>query len=343
MAQIRTAAQLTRLVRAIVTAAGAPATHAEIVATSVVDADLTGHESHGVLRIPSLVEAIGKGSLKPAATPFVVHESPSTAVVDGAATFGHVGARVATDLAIQKAGSAGLAGVSLTRVTHAGRIGEWAELGAGHGLITMVAASRAHSTGTLAPYGGRVGAIGTTPTAWAIPRLEGRPPILLDFATSAVAQGKLQLARATGQSVPPGWILDAEGRPTTDVEEFFRGGALLPFGGHKGYALSVITAMLAVGLSGGDLLDPSEHGSCLFIMCVDPEAFRPADQFGRAIEEIAARLKAVPPAEGFDEVLLPGEPEARSRARRSQEGIPVTDATWEALEATARRLGVPVE
>ena len=173
-----------------------------------------------------------------------------------------------------------------------------------------------------------------------MPRPGGQPPILLDFATSAAAQGKLMVARAKHEPVPQGWILDAEGRPTTDVEDYFAGGVLLPFAAHKGYALSVIVELMAVGLSGGDSVAKTDRGSCLFIACFDPGAFRPDDLFGESVERIAGRLKAVKPADGFEEVLLPGEPEARTRDQRLHEGIPLPDATWEAICAVARELGV---
>ena len=110
-----------------------------------------------------------------------------------------------------------------------------------------------------------------------------------------------------------GWILDSEGRSTTDVEDYFAGGVLLPFAGHKGYALSVIVELMAVALSGGDSVPKTERGSCVFVACFDPGAFRPDDLFGESVERVASRLKAVKPADGFDEVLLPGEPEARAR------------------------------
>jgi LDH2 family malate/lactate/ureidoglycolate dehydrogenase len=345
---IRTADELRQLVTSILLAAGAPASHAAIVAHSVVDSNLAGHDSHGVVRIPHLVMDALSGKLKAASSPRVTQDKPSTATVDGGSTFGHVGCHLATGMAIRKARATSIAAVALTRANHTGRIGEWAEMGADAGMVTLVLGSRANSSrgtpgGTLAPFGGRTGALGTSPIAWSVPRRDGRPPILLDFATSAVAQGKLQIARPKGASVPLGWIIDSEGRPTTDVEAFFHGGAQLPFGGHKGYALSVMVALMSIGLSAGDELDPAEHGSCLFVVCVDPAAFRPAEDFLDFVEETAARIKAVPPAEGFDEVLLPGEPEARSRIARLRDGIPVPEEIWADLLKSAQSVGLNPE
>jgi LDH2 family malate/lactate/ureidoglycolate dehydrogenase len=184
--------------------------------------------------------------------------------------------------------------------------------------------------------------LGTHPVAWAMPRGDGQAPILLDFATSAAAQGKLMVARAKGEAVPEGWIIDRDGRPTTNVEDFYAGGVLLPFAGHKGYALSVIVELLAVGLSGGEVVPPSERASCLYVSCVDPNVFRPDGGFVETVERVAGRLKSAPTAEGFSEILVPGEPEARTREQRSREGIPLPDATWEAIAGVARDLSVAV-
>ena len=334
------AEQLTRQARAIFRAAGASDENAEIVTHSLVDANLTGHDSHGVIRIPFYVKEIQEGRLRAAATPTVARETASTAVIDGAATFGQVGSRMAADLAIRKGRESGLGGVAAMNCHHTGRIGEWVERVAGAGMVGMAVTANPGGPYQVAPFGGAKGALGTNPIAWAMPRAEGRPPILLDYATSAVAQGKLQVARAKGEPVPPGSIVDAEGRPTTDVEDFFAGGLLLPFAGHKGYSLAVVVQLLAVGLSGGERADG--RGSCLTVLAIDPGAFRPPDEFARYAETVAERLKAVPPAPGFSEVLVPGEPEARTREARSRDGIPLPDRTWEAIQATARELGVSV-
>jgi LDH2 family malate/lactate/ureidoglycolate dehydrogenase len=340
--QVRSAQELTELGLNIFRAATASEENARGVVGSLIAANLAGHDSHGVIRIPSYVEDIQKGRLLPDGEPFITHETASTAIVDGASTFGQLGAGLAAQTAARKAREAGLAGAAAFRCHHTGRIGEWAELGASHGMITMVAASGAHGPHQVAPFGGKSAALGTNPIAWGVPRRGGQAPILLDFATSGAAQGKLMVARAKRDPVPAGWILDSEGRATTDVEDFYQGGVLLPFAGHKGYALSVIVELLAVGLSGGEIVPRTARGSCLFVACIDPAAFRPDRGFEETVENVAGRLKSVPPAEDFQEVLLPGEPEARARAQRSEQGIPLPDATWEAILAVARDLGVAV-
>lgn len=337
--QIKSTQALQELGIAIFKAAGATTENAEGVTSSLISANLTGHDSHGVMRIPSYIEEINNGRLQPAATPKITQEKSATAIVDGASTFGQLGARLTAQTAARKAREVGLGSAALYRANHTGRIGEWAELGASQGMITLVTAAGVFLR-MVAPFGGRDKALGTNPIAWAVPRPGGQPPILLDFATSAAAQGKLMLARAKHEPVPQGWILDAEGRPTTNVEDYFAGGVLLPFAAHKGYALSVIIELMAVGLSGGDSVVKSESGGCLFIVCFDPGAFRPNDLFDESVERIAGRLKAVKPAKGIEEILLPGEPEARARDQRLREGIPLPNATWEAICAVARELGV---
>ncbi|MGI8858104.1 MAG: Ldh family oxidoreductase [Thermomicrobiales bacterium] len=340
MVQVRDAETLGDLSRAIFRAAGATAENADGVTRSLIGANLAGHDSHGVIRIPSYIEDINNGKLRPANEPFVSHETPATAIVDGNSTFGQVGARMTATIAARKTKEVGIAAASAFRCHHTGRIGEWAELGAREGLITFAAASGAHGPYQATPFGGKSKALGTNPFSWAIPRANGQPPILLDYATTGGAQGKLMVARARKEPVPEGWILDKGGNPTTDVEEFYGGGMLLPFAGHKGYAMSVIVEMLAVGLSGGQSVAPTERGSCLFVCCIDPGTFRADEDFLENVENIAARLKSVAPAEEFDEILLPGEPESRSRADRSEKGVPLPDATWDAITAVARDLHV---
>ncbi len=334
------AEELRTLGAAIFAALGATPENAAGVMESLVGADLAGHPSHGVLRIPSYVEEIRAGTLRPAAVPTVTHETPATATIDGAATFGQIGARLGATLAARKARDLGLGAAATFGGAHTGRIGEWAEVGAREGFITFAAASTAHGPMIVAPFGGAQAALGTNPFAWAIPRAGGEPPILLDYATSTVARGKLLVARAAGKPSPEGWILDRDGQPSTDVEDFFAGGVLLPFAGHKGYAMAVIAEMLAVGLGGGQTTPPDEPNNCLFVACFAPAAFGPADRFAESIERIANRLTEQPPAAGSEGVLLPGDPEAISRRERERDGIPLADATWAAIATVARDLGV---
>ncbi|MFN8522780.1 MAG: Ldh family oxidoreductase [Chloroflexota bacterium] len=321
-------------------AAGASQANADGVVSSLISANLAGHDSHGVLRIPYYVSEIQNGRLNATATPRIVKETPSTAVIDGVATFGQIGARMSADVAVAKARQTGVASVAAMHCHHTGRIGEWVERVAAAGMVGMASTAGPRGPYSVAPFGGAQGALGTNPIAFAMPRSGGQPPILLDYATSAVAQGKLQVARAKGAPVPEGAIVDKDGNPTTDVERYFDGGLLQPFAGHKGYAMGVIVELLAVGLSGGEMVAPSERGSCFSITAINPTAFREEGEFQDYTDSVATRMKETRPSPGFSEVLAPGEPEARTREERTRDGIPLAERTWDELCATASKLGV---
>jgi LDH2 family malate/lactate/ureidoglycolate dehydrogenase len=335
--------RLTKVASDIFRAAGASAENNECVTSALVGANLAGHDSHGILRIPAYVADIKRGRLDPKATPEVVHETGASATIDGGQTFGQVGARAAADLAIEKARSAGIAAVTAMHCHHTGRIGEWVERVAAAGMVGFATTAGPYGPYSVVPFGGAEGALGTNPLAWAFPRAAGKPPILLDYATSAVAQGKLQVARAKGEPVPPGCIIDKDGNPTTDVEAYFAGGHLLPIAGHKGYALSVVVELLSAGLSGATRIPPEQRAGSFFVLAMSPSAFLPAADFEAYVERVADRLTSVPPARGFSGVLVPGTPEASTRETRLREGIPVAERTWEQLQETASGLGISID
>ncbi|MFI6823453.1 Ldh family oxidoreductase [Micromonospora sp. NPDC050187] len=333
------AQDLRRLVLDLLGRAGTPDDIADVVADSLIGADLAGHGSHGVLKLPSYLRDIELGRLKPPARPFVVDDGPATAVLDGAGGYGHLAARLAVDLVLDKAGHCGLAAVVVSHAHHTGRLGGWSELIAAAGLIGMLTGGEGQGPWKVAPHGGASGAMATNPVTWAVPRAAGEPPVVLDYATSVVSIGKLQIARAAGaETVPPGWLLDEQGQPTTRLEDFFTGGHLLPFGGHKGSALALIAELLAVGLSAGDRFGGGERSSCLFVLAVDPGRIRPPAQLHQFVDSTVQRLKSVPGAAETAEVLVPGEPE--QRARESAPGVTLPDAVWRSLCTAAAGLGV---
>ena len=235
---------------------------------------------------------------------------------------------------------------------HIGRLGEYSEMAHNAGMIGMVlaggfgGAGGAGNTG-VAPYGGARAAFGTNPISFGLPAGE-QPPVMVDFATSAVAGGKVSLSRAKGVPLPPNCILDKDGNPTTDPEDFYAGGVLLPFGGHKGYGLAVVIELLGQALTGADTLGGETMGGgyrragSLFV-AIDPGVFRPADGFVAAADATLKKVKSVPPAPGFDEVLIPGEPERRTRARRLLEGVSMPDSSWEALREIGTRYGIDID
>ena len=334
-----TAARLRELIASIFVGTGAPADTADEVAAVLVDNNLAGHDSHGLLRVPEYVAAIREGAIAPTARPEVVRETPATAVVSGNWTFGQLAANFAADVAIEKASAFGVAAVGLIDANHTGRLAAFTERGAQRNVVMfMTSGSGAQFITT--PYGGRQPALGTNPIAFTVPNGDAAA-ITLDYATSAIAAGKIKVARARGEQLPPGAIVTKDGSPTTEPEEFFNGGFLLPFGAHKGYALAVIAELLSGALvGGGQDGDATRRRTGVFIWAVHAGAFHSEARYREAVASTVTRLGSVPPAEGFEKVFVPGELEERSRSRRLREGIPVPDRTWQEIVRILEELGI---
>lgn len=340
------ATRLADLARAMFIAAGAPAESAERMAAALVDANLAGHDSHGVIRIPQYVEAIRSGEIVAAARPQIVQETEASAIVDGHWGFGQVTTAFATHVAVAKAKRAMLAAVGVIRLHHTGRLGEYPTMAAANGVVLLLFGGGLGGFPLAAPFGGRQAALGANPIAAGFPLGSGRSPLIVDFATTTVAEGKIRVARDAGQQLPPGAILNRDGLPTTNPNDFYNGGMLLPFGGHKGYGLALVAEMLTAALVAPSRWSEEGRGgpvfgrSGLFMLAIDPAIFGTRAEYERIAEETVAHLKSIPPAPGFDEVLIPGEPEARSRMQRLRDGIPLAAATWQAIVAAATDLGV---
>jgi LDH2 family malate/lactate/ureidoglycolate dehydrogenase len=330
--------QIEKLSAGIFKAVGAPVDIAEHVARSLVESNLLGHDSHGVLRIPSYLESIEKGTTVPAARPSVLQETETTASVDGNQAFGQISAHFATTVGIEKARAHNVAAVSVTRCNHIGRLGEYTELAARHGMFAFMAGGT-YNSGAVAPFGGASRVLGTNPISFALPG-GNNEPVVADIATSVAAEGKLRVARAKGQPVAPGTILDKDGNPSTNPNDYYAGGVLLTFGGHKGYVLSVIGDLIARYVSGGELTAPDGISFSNFLVVINLEAFRPLADFEKAVTARLGEIKAAKPAPGFDEVLLPGEPERRTRAKRAEEGIALPDDTVNQLSQIATKYGL---
>jgi LDH2 family malate/lactate/ureidoglycolate dehydrogenase len=325
----------------VLTALGAPAATAELVARSLVESDLRGHDSHGVRRLVPYAALVRAGTVRATAEPRVLPGTPpAVAVVDGQDAFGQLTARAGTAEVVRRAEQAGVAVAVLRRCQHVGRLGEYVEEVAAAGHVAM---ALANADPTVAPWGGRDRMLGTNPFAWAVPVAEGAVPLVVDFATSATAEGKLGVARAAGQQVPPGLIVDADGQPTTDPDDFYAGGALLPFGGHKGYGLGLVADVVAGLLSGtGSASAPGYDGTFgTVLIAVRTATFVDVDEFTRDVERLRARLRAGAPAPGTERVLVPGEPEWTTRASRLEHGIALAPGTRDELDQLAAELGVP--
>ena len=333
------AERLQSLARRVFTAAGAPRHIAAAVAEILVNADLTGYDSHGVMRIPEYLRAIEKGALDPAAEPAVTKETTQIVLLDGRQGFGHYAARLAMQKAVAKARQGDIGAVSLIRAGHQGRLGEYAEQAARAGCIGLITSGRGGpGQESTVPWGGARGVLGTNPMAAGVPAGEGQP-FVLDYATSVVAGGKIGLAHSQGADLPEACIVDKHGRPSARPADLFDGGFLLPFGRHKGYALSLLVCLLG-GLSGA--FDPARGTmSGTFMLAINIDAFTPVDEYRRAVRALLDSVMATATAPGFDEILTPGERAQRSRADRLAHGIALPDRTYQEIRDWAARLGVP--
>ena len=323
-------------------AMGAPEGDAAWIAALLVRANLRGHDSHGVIRVPQYWEAVKKGQVDPKSPATVIDETATLTRLDGGGGFGQVVARRAMEMAIAKAKAGGLSAASMSRTSHVGRLADYAEMAAAAGLVGMVWANCVHGL-NVAPWGGAARRLGTNPHAVGIPGSPG-PAMVLDFATSVVAEGKMRVKRNRKQQAPPGWFVDAQGRSATDPEVFYGDppGALLTSGDHKGYGLSLAVEILGGILSGTGPAGPPPgvFANGTLMICLDVARFLPLPEFHRQVSSLFGWVKSAPLAQGSTEILIPGEPEARLEAERRSQGIAIEDQTWSQIEATAAELGV---
>ncbi len=337
----RLQAAMQRLVRGF----GSEEAEVQAVAGNLIEANLRGHDSHGVGMLPRYAEAFLEGGLKPNTHLRVLHDGGSLLRLDGGAGFGQVIGKEAMALAIERARAHGSCIVALGNAHHLGRIGAWAEQAAAAGLLSIHFVN-VIARPIVAPFGGADARFGTNPFCAGLP-LAGREPVILDFATSVIAQGKTRVAHNKGELVPPDCLIDDQGRPTreprwTVVPPL---GALLAFGGHKGSGLAVMCELLGGALAAGmtqrdEDIDKRRVLNGMFSVVVDPAALGGREAFEREAETFIGWLKASPPREGYGPVQLAGEPERAMRAQRSAEGIPIDGTTWQEILAAAGKLGV---
>jgi len=350
---LRAASSLEEWARQVFVVMGAAPTIAATVAGHLVRANLSGHDSHGVLRIPQYVAEADRGELVPSAVAELLFEKGGVAMIDAGRGFGHSATAQAMGWAVERSLQQGIAACSVRRANHIGRLGEYAELAAAKGVIG-IATVGVVGAGGVAPFGGRGRYLGTNPWAFGIPA--AGEPMIFDAATSAVAEGKVRLARFKGVPVPEGAIVDAEGRPTTDPEDFYAGGALLPLGGslagHKGYGLALASALMGA-LAMIDDADATTAGTAsttigenwmggAMVIAVDPEWFGGVERYRMAVTGALEELRRQPSAAGVGEILIPGDPERKNRERRGREGIPLPQAVIEELRTIGERYGVGV-
>ena len=333
--------------RSLLAAGGANADEAQIVARSLVDANLRGYDSHGVMRIPFYVGCVKDGRVKAGATLRIEKESPGSLLCDGGWGFGQVLCRDLMTRLMSKAAQTGIACGAIRRSAHIGRLGEYAEMAAEKNMITLVYANTHGAAKRVAPVGGKRPRLGTNPLCMGVPGGE-EGPFVLDFGTAAVAEGKVRVKRIAGEPVPEGWLLDPDGQPTTDPNQLYGDppGTILPMGGdqtYRGFGLAFMIEMLSGGLSGGPCSypdSPPPMGNCAVFIVMDPGMFAGTGHLFSEVSALEKYVRDVPLVDESSHVTLPGDPERRTAADRCAGGIPLDEGNWSALVKLADELGV---
>ncbi|MEZ6055662.1 MAG: Ldh family oxidoreductase [Planctomycetaceae bacterium] len=339
--------QLLELGRTILEGAGVPTADAAVVAAELADANLVGHDSHGVMRLMQYVQFVEEGFVKVGATSEVVHDTPSVVVIDGHFNFGQVTMAKALAVGIERAKQVGSANVFVRNCNHIGRLGAYTERAANEGLAATMAVN-APGPGGVAPFGGMERRLGTNPISMSAPGVEA--PVVLDMTTSATAEGKLRVSHQKGESIPAGLIIDGHGQPSTDPGAYYNKpyGSILPLGmplmGHKGFGLSVMIDLFCGILSGSGVCrdDLPRGANGVWLSLIDIEPLMPQEEYQRWMATYSSHIKDCPRLPGVDEILLPGDIERRRRIEREALGVSIPDETWRQLTELAARLGVTI-
>lgn len=336
MAQRYQADFLHALTRRLFEGVDAPRHVADVIAEMLVGANLRGHDSHGILRVPGYLQGIHNDGGYTAHEPTFTERTSRIAICDGDGGSGLYTAKKATEYAIEKAKELETYRVCVTSMGHIGRLGAYAEIAAEAGCIGIITSgSGGPGKGRILPYGGSTPALGTNPMAIGVPTGD-EAPFVIDYATSAIAAGKMFFAETQGKDLREDCIVDKDGQPTVRVQDYYDGGNLLAFGKHKGYAMSLVVSLLG-GLTGGFDLEAQTMGGCL-IQIMDVNAFTPLNGYQDGVRAFLDDIKGTPPASGFDQVLVPGDPEDIARRDRLANGIEVWDMTIDEIKEWADKL-----
>ena len=341
------AAPLTRTLVAMLTAAGTTPKNAQICAEHLVTANLKGHDSHGVGMVPSYLNGIRAGKVHPNNHPRIAKDSGAVLLIDGQFGLGQVVARETMKIALDRVRSTGVVCVGLRNATHIGRVGSYGEQCADAGFVSTHYVNVVGHGPLVVPHGGRTARMVTNPYCCVVPRSDGNH-IALDMATSNVAAGKVRVAHMKGTPMAPGNLVDANGNPTNDPAVLYTEprGALMPFGTYKGYGLMVMCELLGGGLAGNWTMRPEQnrdYGTTINNMLsiiIDPDAFGSRDAFEAEVTGMISYLRTTPPADGFTEVLVPGDPERRTLAARLADGIDIDTNSWQTIENAAAAVGI---
>lgn len=335
------------LVVSIFEHAGSRPDEARTIAEHLVEANLAGHDSHGVIRVAPYLKLLADGGVFANREARIMKDGGAVITVDGQQGYGQVIARQAIALGIERAQRYGVAVVGVRNASHVGRIGAWAEQAAAAGLISLHFVNTSGAGIQVAPFGGSDRRLSVNPIAMGVPR-PGADPIIHDMSTGIIAAGKVRVAHNKGELLPEGCLIDGQGRPTREPAALFADppGALLTVGSHKGYGLSIFCEVLAGALTGGgsshpDNPDADRVVNNMLSILVDPERMAGSDVVAKDLDRLTGWVTASPPLKPGGEILMPGEPERRTRAKRLAEGIPLDANTIKQLSEAARRVGVP--
>lgn len=344
---ILSAERLARLTVAIFEANGSEPHEARAVSDHLVDANLAGHDSHGVIRVRQYLELSRKGAIRLNHRPTVVLESEAFTILDGGLAFGQVVGLEVVRVGVEKAAGSGIAVVGARNASHVGRVGAYAEKAAESGLVSVHFSNSTGNAMWAAPFRGRERRLSASPIAAGFP-VDGQRPMILDFATTRIAEGKARIARNAGTSVPDGCIIDADGRFTTDPEKLYGPppGALVPFGEHKGYGLNLLADLLAGAITGGGCTHPDNpsakigtvNGMLSFF--IEPDRLAEPGAASLEARRFIDWVKSSAPIDPSRPVEVPGEYEAARRAERLRDGIPIDDVTWSQLLVAAEAVGI---
>lgn len=338
--------RLRQAARSIFAAAGCGAEEARLVGDHLVEANLVGHDSHGVIRIAKYIDWQKQGMVLPNRAPKTLRDQDVLMMFDGQFGYGQSIACAALSATIERAKTKGVALLALSNSGHLGRIGAWAEMAATAGLVSLHFVNTSGFGILVAPHGGSDRRLSANPIAAGVPMPHG-PPMILDMSTCIIAEGKIQIALNKKEKLPEGAVLNGKGQPTRDAEEFYAQppGAILPIAGHKGSGLSLICEVLAGALTGGGSSHPQNPTSKRLVnnmlsVLIAPERLSGDSAFAADVARLKDWVKASPPLNPRGEVLLPGEVERRVRAEREKNGIPLDEATRAQIAGAARTVGV---
>ncbi len=338
---------LTNFACSLFEAANVPSDDAQVVSRHLVDANLCGHDSHGVMRVPQYLQFLRSGQFRANVPLDILNETPAVVAADANWGLGQVQAHRLLAKLLEKTKIVGVASGTLRKSGHVGRLGEYAEVAAAQGLA-LIACVNSHGAGRrVAPPGGTAGRISTNPICLGVPT--ATDPVVLDFGTSVAAEGKVRVHYQKKEPVPQGWLLDSNGQPTTNPAVLYEEprGTLLPFGGtqaYKGFGLGLLIDLFAGGLSGGSCSHPDAPlagiGNSLLFIVLNPAMFGGSERFLESTTGLASFVRSCPTSPGVESILLPGDPERLMKKKRLLDGITIPDGTWQMLVKEAEALNV---